>query len=297
MFDFARGHPNSSLLPIEETCCVLKDLCRETGGAQEALWQALQYGNDEGNTSFLAELKAFLSRHTRNDDFGALGVSSTRTEDETKTNFFVTSGVSHGIELLCATQTRPGDVVLVERPTYFLAGGIFRTHGLVVRGLPMRKSTGDLNVDKLLELVENGTMEAPRMIYIIPTHQNPTAHTMDIGDRIKLATFARRHGVLVVSDEVYHLLDWRDSESDGPRPAGMASISSKLHDIVDTSSHGECVSVSSFTKIFAPGIRLGWVEASPGTIKSLSNYGYIQSQVSVVHTLMIEETTIVLMSD
>jgi DNA-binding transcriptional MocR family regulator len=120
---------------------------------------------------------------------------------------------------------------------------------------------------------------------------------MDIGDRIKLATFARRHGVLVVSDEVYHLLDWRDSESDGPRPAGMASISSKLHDIVDTSSHGECVSVSSFTKIFAPGIRLGWVEASPGTIKSLSNYGYIQSQVSVVHTLMIEEITIVLMSD
>ena len=103
------------------------------------------------------------------------------------------------------------------------------------------------------------------MIYIIPTHQNPTAHTMAIGDRIKLATFARRHGVLVVSDEVYHLLDWRDSETDGPRPAGMASISSQLHDTVDTSSNGECVSVSSFTKTFAPGIRLGWVEASAGT--------------------------------
>lgn len=279
MLDFARGHPNSSLLPSEETRCVLKDLCSKTGGAEDALWQALQYGNDEGNTSFLIELKAFLQRHTKNDDIGGLGSSTTRTDDETKTSFFVTSGVSHSLELLCATQTQPGDVVLVERPTYFLAGGIFRAHGLVVHGLPMRKSSGDLNVDKLVELVEDGTMEAPRMIYIIPTHQNPTAHTMAIGDRIKLATFARRHGVLVVSDEVYHLLDWRDSETDGSRPARLASISSQLDDTVDASSNGECVSVSSFTKTFAPGIRLGWVEASAGIIKSICNYGYIQSQV------------------
>ena len=141
MLDFARGHPNSSLLPSEETRCVLKDLCSKTGGAEDALWQALQYGNDEGNTSFLIELKAFLQRHTKNDDIGGLGSSTTRTDDETKTSFFVTSGVSHSLELLCATQTRPGDVVLVERPTYFLAGGIFRAHGLVVHGLPMRKST------------------------------------------------------------------------------------------------------------------------------------------------------------
>lgn len=285
MIDFTRGHPNASLLPSEETRGVLEKLYRQTGDANphDVLLNALQYGNEEGNPEFLDELRAFLQRHTRDVDFGELGTITdepSKGQEGTRTHFFVTNGVSHGLELLCATQTQPGDVVLVERPTYFLAGGILKSHGLIVRGLPMHESTGGVDVDKLVELVKNGTMEVPRIIYIIPTHQNPTSHTMKIEDRIKLASFACRHGVLVVADEVYNLLDWRNVDYDGPRPAGMASISAMLCDSEnDGSPLGGCVSVSSFTKIFAPGLRLGWIEGSRQIVQSLCNYGYIQSQV------------------
>lgn len=169
MIDFARGHPNSSLLPSEETRVVLeKLLCRPAGGGPDALRNALQYGNEEGNNDFLDELRAFLQRHTEDDDFGELSWANADESSEgsgrAATSFFVTNGVSHGLELLCATQTQPGDVVLVERPTYFLVGGILKAHGLVLRGLPMHESTGELDVDKLIEMVENGTMDVPRMI-------------------------------------------------------------------------------------------------------------------------------------
>lgn len=289
MIDFARGHPNSCLLPSEDTQLVLEKLCRlaTEEGAQpnDAILNALQYGKDEGNDDFLDELRSFLSRHSSGDDYGEFQAKVDKDASIDKGNsLFVTSGVSHGIELLCATQTRPGDLVLVERPTYFLVGGIFCSHNLVIRGLPMQESTGGVDVDKLIEFVENGTMDVPRMIYVIPTHQNPTGHTMCIEDRIKLVSFAYRHGVLIVSDDVYHILDWRRIELDGPRPARMACLSELIKDEVQTPSSRlcGCVSVSSFTKIFAPGVRCGWIEGSKDIIGSISNYGYIQSQVSAL---------------
>jgi len=285
MIDFARGHPNASLLPSEETRCILEELCRKAGGgaaSSDVLCNALQYGNEEGNEDFLVQLRAFLNRNTRDDDFGELQMNLDVARDD-RTRLFVTNGVSHGLELLCATQTQPGDVVLVERPTYFLVGGILNSHGLVIGGLPMQDTTGGVDVGKLIEQVENGTMDVPRMIYIIPTHQNPTGHTMATGDRIRLVSFACRHGILVVADEVYHLLDWREVDSDGPRPAGMASIAALIQGNADSvSSRGGCVSVSSFTKIFAPGIRCGWIEGAPDIVKSLKNFGYIQSQVGIL---------------
>lgn len=287
MIDFARGHPNSSLLPSEETRRVLEDLCCQfSNGAHtnDALRVALQYGRDDGNEAFLVQLEDFISRHTRNDDFGELQSTIKEPAHVRKgTRLFVTGGVSHGIELLCATQTQPGDVVLVERPTYFLVGGIFKSHGLIVRGLPMLGSTGTVDVQGLIELVEDGIMKAPKMIYIIPTHQNPTGHTMSIDDRIKLVSFALRRGILVISDEVYHLLDWRQVDSDGARPAGMASLSALMLERMSLSPNerGGCVSVSSFTKIFAPGVRVGWMEGAPQIVESIINYGYIRSQVGV----------------
>ena len=282
MIDFSRGHPNSCLLPSEETRSVLEELC-QTGG--ETIRAALQYGKEKGNQDFLDELKAFIERHTVNDDLGELRIKLENGDSRASVeanHLFITNGVSHGIDLLCATQTQSGDVVLVERPTYFLVGGILQSHSLIARGLPMHESTGGVDVDMLVELVENGTIEVPRMIYIIPTHQNPTGHTMPIEDRIKLASFASRHGVLVIADEVYHLLDWRQTAADGPRPAGMASLSALIRQNKDYSPTGGCVSVSSFTKIFAPGVRLGWIEGEPNIIESLCNYGCIQSQVGAL---------------
>lgn len=279
MIDFARGHPNYSLLPTEETRCLLEKLSQAGDASSNVLRNALQYGDEKGSLCFREELASFLERHTKDDDFGEMSAQLERCREDEANCLFITNGVSHGIDLLCATQSKPGDVVLIERPSYFLVQGILKSHCLIIRSLPMHAGTGGVDVDTLEEMVENGVMDAPRMIYIIPTHQNPTGHTMPIEDRVKLAAFASRHGVLIVADEVYHLLDWRNVDSDGRRPARMASLSALIRASTEDPPSGGCVSVSSFTKIFGPGIRCGWVQGAPDIIDSLVNYGYIKSQV------------------
>lgn len=240
----------------------------------------LNYGHEQGSPFFLRELRSFLDRHTANDDTGDI-----KLDHSSENSLFITHGVSQGIDLICATQLAPGDVVWVERPTYFLVADIFRSHRLIVRGMPMvhpntNGGTGGIDVKRLVEMVENGKLAAPKMMYLVPAHQNPTGHTMPVNDRILLAKFARQHGVLLVADEVYHLLDWRNEVVDGPRPARMAEFNKmSLSDTDDTSgSTGCCISVSSFTKIFAPGVRCGWIEAPNNIIQSIAQHGYIQSQ-------------------
>jgi DNA-binding transcriptional MocR family regulator len=283
MINFAKGHPNRTLLPVQEIRDILNQVSLASN--EEALADSLNYPKrDPGTLRILEQLQAFLDRHTNDDDFGDYQRrSSIGSEPAPETHFFMTHGVSHGLDMLCTAQTSQGDVVLVEQPTYFLAAGIFQTHGLVVKSLPMKHEGVDL--DKLELDLENGTLKPPRMIYIIPTHQNPTASVMPIVDRWKLARIARRYGILVVADEVYHLLDWRDVARDGQRPARMAVVDCLLakgdnnnNKEGDPPPGGCCVSVSSFTKIFAPGVRSGWVEGPMHIVKSLENIGYIQSQ-------------------
>eukprot|EP00751_Fragilariopsis_kerguelensis_P015097 CAMPEP_0170763332 /NCGR_PEP_ID=MMETSP0733-20121128/3325_1 /TAXON_ID=186038 /ORGANISM="Fragilariopsis kerguelensis, Strain L26-C5" /LENGTH=166 /DNA_ID=CAMNT_0011103729 /DNA_START=1 /DNA_END=501 /DNA_ORIENTATION=+ len=125
---------------------------------------------------------------------------------------FLTHGVSHGLDLLCTAQTKQNDLVLVERPTYFLAADIFKAHNLRVQYIPMTRhpvtQTLMVNVDALAQGFMNGSIEIPRMIYIVPTHQNPTGNTMPLADRWLLVKLARQYEFLVAADEVYHLLDW-----------------------------------------------------------------------------------------
>ena len=308
-YDLSRGHPNRHLLPTAEMREILAEIATSEGsgqsdddGREEALRFALGYSPLAGTKGLLFELRSFLDRNTAGDDLGGRyvqeeeGVTTTSPPPPLESNnrLFATNGVSHGIELLCRTQTSPGDVVLVDRPTYFLVSGIFANSGLVVRGLPMEPEVpGAVDVGRLTDLVTSGEMEAPRMIYLIPTHHNPTGYTMPPEKRRDLAEFAMRHGVLVVADEVYHLLDWRDRVRDGPRPARMAAYNDVVADrggsYNDGKGQGEspsgggrraggCASVSSFTKIFAPGVRCGWVEAPDAVIRGLGRCGYLRSQ-------------------
>jgi 2-aminoadipate transaminase len=292
---------------------------------QERLRTSLQYlGSDRGDPSLLKEISLFLRRHTLEDEVPHHS-SATTTTTTTKSpmascdlDMFLTHGVSHGLDMLCTTQTTPGDVVLIERPSYFLAAGIFRSHGLRIESLPMKRqeSMDDetnidttaagggalmVDVDALEQGLKDGGINVPRMIYIVPTHQNPTANTMPTADRWKLCKLARRFGFLVAADEVYHLLDWREDKKQ--RPARFSVLDhillSKQHSESSSSETdgdfcannnnasnkrqrqqpvGCSVSVSSFTKIFSPGVRCGWIEGPTEIIDSIVDLGYIQSQ-------------------
>ena len=238
---------------------------------------------DEGDTGFRVALRTFLDRRTENDDRGRDSSSSRMTDD--RRDLFITDGVSHGIELICRTCTVPGDEVWVERPTYFLAPKIFESNGLIVKSLPMTDDdVGRVDIDRLVQMIEVEGVSPPKLVYIIPSYHNPTGRSMTVDDRQRLASFAIRNGVILLADEVYHLLDWELKSGNSVvirRPARFASYADEKKgniSVSDADRLGCCVSVSSFTKIWGPGIRLGWIDAPSVIMKRLRDYGYIISQ-------------------
>jgi 2-aminoadipate transaminase len=313
VYDLYRGHPNTKLLPSSEMKQIMRDFLQQEDEPNS--WTAyLNYGADGGDDRLRSALRSFLDSRTADDYAGDSSDGrpfAPRDRGGCERDLFITDGVSHGLELLCATCTRPGDEVWVERPTYFLAPGIFDGNGLIVKSLPMmsdrscdgrRGDVGRVDIDRLVRMVEEEGVPPPRMMYIIPSYQNPTGRSMTVEERGRLASFALRNGVILVADEVYHLLDWEErteEEANGDpdaaahrRPAGIAhfdaigrrdydgGLDGNRVDLADSGGGriGCCVSVSSFTKIWAPGIRLGWIDAPSLIVRRLKNYGYIRSQ-------------------
>lgn len=231
------GHPTPDLLPLSEM--------REATAHRFAQGDPyfLQYGAERGDGHLRGELAAFLTAQ--------YGVPVLPEE------LFISGGVSQALDLVCAMFTQPGDVILVEDPTYFLALDIFRNHGLRIVSVPVDEH--GLRVDLLPALVAE---HRPRLLYTIPTHQNPTGTTLTLDRREALVRLAQEHDFLVVADEVYHLLTYGDAP-----PPPMSRW-------VDT---GQVLSLGSFSKILAPGLRLGWVHARPDRLEVLARNGMVAS--------------------
>jgi 2-aminoadipate transaminase len=150
----------------------------------------------------------------------------------------ITSGGIDCMELLAKSYVDPGDVVVVESPTYL--GGImaFRGYEADVRGVPM---DGDgMRVDVLASLLAGGLR--PKIVYTIPDYQNPTGLSMSADRRTELAGLARRYGFLICEDVAYRELGFG-----APPPASLWSLAP---DVVLQAGTG--------SKIFFPGVRLGW---------------------------------------
>jgi 2-aminoadipate transaminase len=275
VYDFLKGHPNNDELPVDDLFALFQSV--DAG----SLRSALQYGQERGNPDLITELRAFIGRQCATD-VGNCSSQQARS-------IFITEGVSHGVDLLAAVATRSGDLVLTEDPTYFLIAGIFRSRQLIIGTMPKRISDDGIDFEALEEAFRDNIHPIPRLIYVIPAHQNPSGRCMSNVDRNKLAKIAEKYKILVVADEVYHLLDWGDR----PRSARMVTWNSatdihpetKFDDTHATTNQQSvlygCVSVSSFTKIFSPGVRCGWIEADDSIIEALQNIGYIQSQGAV----------------
>jgi 2-aminoadipate transaminase len=237
VIDLAIGHPAPELLPLD----LLRQAARQALAGSDA--SVLQYGFEQGDGRFRAALASFLSEQYR---------CPVGTEE-----LFVSNGVSQALDLICTLFSRPGDHVLVEEPTYFLALRIFADHGLRVIALP---TDGDgLIVEALEEELKRRT---PAFLYTVPTFQNPSGTTLSESRREGLAELAREHGFLVLADEVYHPLAYRTRP---PRP--MACLASE----------GGVLSLGSFSKILAPGLRLGWVQGASQPLRRLAQCGMLDS--------------------
>ena len=237
VIDFGNGQPSLSLLPVD-ALRVAADHALAQGDAT-----LLQYGVDPGDEGFRTSLADFLTRRY------AAPVAPSR--------LIVSAGISQALDLVCTRFTRPGDTIFVEEPTYFLALDIFRDHGLRVVGIP--SDHDGLRIDALRSAL---TQHRAALLYTIPSFQNPSGATMSAERREQLITLSREHELLVVADEVYQLLDFGTAP---PPPLATYEGADRV------------LSLGSFSKICAPGLRLGWIHGAPALLDTLTQSGVVQS--------------------
>lgn len=242
------GQPDPALLPV--------DLLRQMSAAALDRFgpEALAYGPNAGPGPLLDWLRARLER--------AEGRPAAADE------IMITAGASEAIDQLCALHTRPGDVALVESPTYHLAVRIMRDHGLDL--VPIPTDADGLDVDalrlRLAELRRAG--RPPRLLYTIPTFHNPTGRNLSAERRRALVDLAAEAGCLIVEDDAY-----RELAYDGAAPPSLWSLAAP----------GTVARVGSFAKTLAPGLRLGWITSAAPIVDRLVNGGLRNSGGGLNH--------------
>lgn len=237
VIDFGAGQPSLSLLPRE---IMARAAAHRLGQDDTSL---LQYGADLGDGYFRVALAQFLSEGYK------MAVAPE--------HLFITSAASQALDAICQHYTRPGDTIFVEEPTYFLALFIFQDYPLNIVSIPLDEH------GLIIEALEAQlSKHRPAFLYTIPTFHNPSAVTLPAARREALVRLSEEYGFLVVADEVYHLLDYTS-----PPPPTLASYDRA----------GTVLSVGSFSKILAPGLRLGWIQAQPRLFEPLLKSGLVRS--------------------
>jgi DNA-binding transcriptional MocR family regulator len=222
--EFAYGEPDPGLLPVE-------DVRRAAAAALDRFGPAaIAYGSPEGPHALRAALAERIAARE--------GVPVTADE------VVVTGGNSQALGQTVTVFARPGDVVLVEAPTYNLAIGILRDHPVEIVGV--RHDEQGLDVDRLEttlgELRTAGRL--PRLLYTVPTFHNPTGACLSDERRAALVALARREDLMVIEDDVY-----RELAYDGKAPPSLWSLDPEA----------PVLRLGTFSKSLAPGLRVGWV--------------------------------------
>jgi len=153
------------------------------------------------------------------------------------------------VEFLCLATLRPGDVVFTEVPTYDRTITMLRRHRAEIVGIEL-EADGP-NIEALEGELERRT---PKFFYVIPDFQNPAGATCSAEKRRRIAELARQHGFLIVEDAPYRLLRYRGE--DEPTLRSLAPEHT-LH-------------MSSFTKLIAPGVRVGFAIGDAGLLQRLA---------------------------
>lgn len=161
------------------------------------------------------------------------------------------SGSQQGIDLAARVFLDPGDIVVIEEPTYFPAIEVFKTAGARIMTVPIDED--GMNIEVLERLLER---HRPKLIYTIPTYQNPTGTTMSLERRRRLLDLAQRSHTIVLEDDAYGGITF-----DGESPPLLKALDSS----------GYVVYLSTFSKNVYSGLRLGWMVADRRIVKAFSN--------------------------
>jgi len=248
--DFIKGWPHPSLL---ERSGLRTDLIESFKKGIDISQESLNYGSKEhgaymlGHPAFLKALAEFLEKQ-----YGA---------PVSPKNLMSVAGGSMGTDIAIRVHCKPGDICVVEEPTYFLAFTMVRNHGMSLLGVPMESDGMDLVA------LERHITQNPgkiKMVYTVPVHHNPTGATMSNAKRTKLMAMAKEHNFIVCADEAYQLLNFEKSDV---KPLFYH----------DDPADPRVLSIGTFSKLIGPGIKVGWVHAHESLLKPLPSIGYIDS--------------------
>jgi 2-aminoadipate transaminase len=224
---FSGGFPDPATFPTRVLAEIAARLITDEPGV------ALQYSATEG----LAGVRDYVAGRIASVQGRAPGASE----------LMITSGGIDCMELVAKSYLDPGDTVVVEAPTYLGAIMAFRGYEADVHGVPV--DSDGMCVDVLAGRLAGGLR--PKILYTIPDFQNPTGLTMSAERRQELVALARRYGFLILEDVAYSDLGFRHA----PPP----SLWSLAPDVV--------LQAGTFSKIFCPGVRMGWA-AGPADVVS-----------------------------
>ena len=160
----------------------------------------------------------------------------------------ILGGAQQGLDLLARCLVDPGDAVIVDRPGYLGAIESFRAAGAKLIGWDVARA----DMDELEDLL---VRYRPKLIYTDPTFQNPTGTTLPIRTRRELLRLAERYRVPIVEDATYRELYFTEAPPPSLRELDTQNI---------------VIHLSSFSKVLAPGLRLGWLSAAPSIVDQIA---------------------------
>jgi 2-aminoadipate transaminase len=248
IISLAGGLPAPELFPVDEYRRAFEWVLEADGA------QALQYGPSEGYLPLRRLLAERLSR------FGM----PCGPDD-----LLVTNGSQQALDLMGKVFLNPGDTVLVETPTYLGALQAFNQYQATYAIVPMDED--GMRVDEVERVLAQRSARAPiKFIYALPNFQNPTGRSMSLERRRRLVELASHYGVPIVEDDPYGELRYEG--------AALPTLKS-----LDT--EGLVIYLGTFSKILAPGFRLGWMLAGPEVMEVLMH----GKQPSDLHTGMAQQ--------
>lgn len=246
MISFAGGNPSLDALPDSQVREIASYVLEKDGKA------LLQYGATEGYRPFTESLKAYVEKQ--------LGISVPAVLPVT--------GSTQAMDLLCKALIDPGDTVLVEDPSFL--GNLQCLKLYQANLVPVRSDGQGLVIEDLEEKIRE---YHPKMLYTIPTFQNPTGKTLPEDRRKAVAHLANEYGMVVAEDDPYRDL----------RYEGETSHAIKYYD-----ENGWVMFLGSFSKIISPGLRVGYIAGDAGIIRKCT----IGKQSTDVHTANLNQAIV-----
>ncbi|KAI8883407.1 PLP-dependent transferase [Backusella circina FSU 941] len=249
--NFLNGQPSNDILPTD----LFLKAAQQTFSQPDAAATVLQYGHEYGPLDFIHRLSLFLTKEYK----------STVSEK----NLLITPGASLSLQHCLSILTRPGTRtkrVFFQDPTYFLVFDMFLNVGYTrdqFIAIPDTETGLDVDVLETHLTTEQGAVHDDiydSVLYCVPSHANPTGSILSDEKRARLVALAKKHNMLIICDDVYDILTYQ-----GDVPKRMVAYD-------NAGGPPVVISNCSFSKLLAPGARVGWIETDPLLVKRLGGW-------------------------